>query len=381
MVCKSQGEPASLADLFQEKVFVSLVSYADESGMHDPTGLHHGSDVATVCGYVSHKESWDAFSDEWQTALDKRGVEVFHMAEFMDKINGPSKPDWPYRGWSEPDRDSFMRTLIPIARRYVILGVGGVLNVHDYDIVSPAWLKTDTGHPYHFCFQLFFDCLLPMLEQFEPALAPGEQVAFFFDQNKQFEERASEAFHLIKALRDTNDRFGTITFAEKRRCKGLQAADLLAYLMRSAQSRKIRTGSVAIPSGNWEEDLVSDRNVKMCYYDAGNLPVAIAGLLRLRLEIFEALTKQQESRGGSDMATAREFQCSRVAQILNDAHRNYDVIFDDRQDDYIRFTVKHAGTIILNPTSGHLTVNELATKSDDAIRQLLISLSHGLITF
>lgn len=81
------------------------------------------------------------------------------------------------------------------------------------------------------------------------------------------------------------------------------------------------------------------------------------------------------------MATAREVQCNRIARILKDAGCNYDIVFDDQQGDYIRFTVKHAGTILLKPTSGHLRVEEIATKSDDAIRQLLTSLSGGLITF
>jgi hypothetical protein len=81
------------------------------------------------------------------------------------------------------------------------------------------------------------------------------------------------------------------------------------------------------------------------------------------------------------MTTPKDVQCGRIARILKEAGQNYDIVFDDQQGDYIRFTVKHVGTVLLNPTSGHLRVEEIATKSDDAVRQLLTNLSHGLITF
>ena len=81
------------------------------------------------------------------------------------------------------------------------------------------------------------------------------------------------------------------------------------------------------------------------------------------------------------MATPREVQCNRITKILRDAGRDYETLFDDPQSGYIRLTVKHAGTILLNPSSGHLTVEGIASKSDEEIKQLLTSLSHELITF
>ncbi len=205
-MCANSQEPSrasSFADLFTERIFVSIVVFADESGMHDPTGMHHGSDVATVCGYLSHKEQWKNFDDDWQGVLDSKGIRVFHMSEFMDKINGPSKPDWPYRGWSDSERDSFIRALIAVARNYMICGVGGVLNVRDYERVTPAWLKADMEHPYSFCCQVFLDCLVPVFEQLEPPLLPEDRAAFFFDQGNQFKPMAIDSFDVLKALRDS----------------------------------------------------------------------------------------------------------------------------------------------------------------------------------
>ncbi len=91
------------------------------------------------------------------------------------------------------------------------------------------------------------------------------------------------------------NRFGAISFADKKDQKQLQAADLLAYLMRSAQSRKLKRSSGEIPPGNWEWDVIEDRNVKMCYYDADNLPMAVSNILRTKLAIMDALAKKKAS--------------------------------------------------------------------------------------
>jgi hypothetical protein len=288
---------SSFAALFVERIFVGLVAFADETGTHDATGQQRGAEVAGVMGYVSRQEDWEHFNDEWQSVLNPNGVEVFHMSEFVDKLNGPKDPDWPYHGWDDTRRDSFIRALIGVALDHAWFAVGGFLNVRDYDTVSPDWLKIDNDHPYYFCFQLFFDALLPLIEQTsEPQLPPEEQIAFFFDQHRQFEDQATKAFHLIKALRDTKDRFGTISFATKRKYKPLQAADMLAYIVRQAQARRIRegrqqSGQFDVLPRSWEELITSKRNVAVAYYDASNLPKIITELEKDRLRLLGGLSE------------------------------------------------------------------------------------------
>ena len=281
---------ASFSSLFLERLFVSLVAYADESGTHDATGQHPGSEIAAVLGYVSWKDDWDNFCSEWQIVLAEYGIEVFHMSECMDKINGPSKPKWPYRGWSDSKRDSFIRSLIGVALNNTLFAVGGTLDVRAYDAVSPGWLKREAEHPYHFSFQMFFDLLLPALETVEPPFAPEDQVAFFFDQNTQFEERATRAFHLIKGLRDSKDRFGSLTFASKKKHKPLQAADLLAYIVRQGQVKRTKSGIEQYPAelipASWEELLTSRRNVIVGHFDARNLKTVILDLEKDRLRVL-----------------------------------------------------------------------------------------------
>lgn len=205
------------------------------------------------------------------------------MSDFMDRINGPSDPKWPYRGWSDEKRNDFMMELIPIARDSAQFAVGGAVNVRDYDQYLPDWIKDDAQHPYTFCFQLLLQTLLPILEEnLHPRLEADDQIAFFFDRQKQFEKRARLAFDRVKAIRDARDRMGALAFVDKRRYIPLQAADLLAYLIRSGQAKRVKEG-VKEPSfvpGNWESEIVSRGNVAIAYYEKDKLRELLEIILR-----------------------------------------------------------------------------------------------------
>ena len=148
-----------------------------------------------------------------------------------------------------------MRELVVIARDSTIFGIGGGVDVRAYDRVVPAWLKGEAQHPYHFCFQMFFDQILVLLrEKLEPPLPLGEQIAFFFDQQQEFKSKAEELFAIIKALRDREDRMGSLTYASRTKYIQLQAADLLAYRTRKVLARKI-AGKAPVSEGSWDEEL------------------------------------------------------------------------------------------------------------------------------
>jgi hypothetical protein len=84
----------------------------------------------------------------WKTRLRGK-VALFHMRDFMrDK-------SYPYRNWSHDERETFIQSLILVARDRTRFGIGGLLYVPDYDAYVPDDLKAERGHPYYFSFQLF----------------------------------------------------------------------------------------------------------------------------------------------------------------------------------------------------------------------------------
>jgi hypothetical protein len=116
-----------------------------------------------------------------------------------------------------------------------------------------------------------------MLELFEPPMEDGDKVDFFFDQQDEMEIRARQTFSVVRILRDPRARLGALTFASKTEYIPLQAADLLAYIMRQAASRKL-SGDMEIKPDGWEAQLISRQNVVMGYIKDEGIEQALKGI-------------------------------------------------------------------------------------------------------
>jgi hypothetical protein len=263
-----------------EKYWFMLTLYGDESGTHDAKGLLPGSDACGVFAYGAWEKDWKKFTPMWKGRLRGK-VDSFHMRDFMrDKA-------YPYRNWTPEQRKTFIESLIKVARDKTRVSFGGLLYVPDYDKLVPNDLKQERGHPYYFSFQLFFDMMLPRLEDFDPPLPKGQQVAFIFEEN-QFQDLATRAFWDIKKIRDKNNRLGSITFLSKNKCVAFQAADMSGWLFREDLSRKKK----GLPRREWVEQLIERKNVLVGYYDCDNLSKYVAGFRSIRRQIAELTAKQ-----------------------------------------------------------------------------------------
>ena len=165
-------------------------------------------------------------SRKWNRRLRYEGItKPFHIREFYN--------DSPYNKWSQCRRDRFLRRMIKIARKGTWFAIGATVQVKDYDEVVPQWLKDSDQHPYFFCFRLFLDALLHLLNtEIDPKLKNKESIACVFDRQDEFEEQARRTFNGLKSLRDPDDRLSSITFGSRAQYVPLQAADLMAYFGR-----------------------------------------------------------------------------------------------------------------------------------------------------
>ena len=219
----------------------------------------------------------------WEKILNEYGIKVFHMADlYEENIKDPQSR---YYGWSREKIDSFIHKLAQIARDNTLVGIGGLVSIRDYNKIIPQWFKNEIGHPYHFCFQLFFDTLLEVLRsKFEYPFESNETVAFFFHRQQQFKAKALQVYDEIRDLRDTEKRMGSITFADKGTYVPLQAADLLAFRMRKVLTRKLN-GQAPITTGSWDEELGLRGNLVMKYYDAEGLNIVLSAKVQSRIII------------------------------------------------------------------------------------------------
>jgi hypothetical protein len=110
-----------------------------------------------VAGLIAWRGQWETFVPQWRAVLDREGVQVFHMADFVmeERCVSASGCESPYHGWTRERRGKFIYDLVPIIRDNTLFGVGGLLDVRAYNELAPETGRAEFGHPYHVCFRLF----------------------------------------------------------------------------------------------------------------------------------------------------------------------------------------------------------------------------------
>ncbi len=265
---RSLSSISEIMVLVPERYWLVLTFIGDESGTHDAKGLRPGSDCCGVFAYGAWRDEWKKAAAMWKGRLHGK-VKSFHMRDFMrDK-------SIPYRDWTPEERERFIQSLIEVAVQKPRIGNGGLVYVPDYEQIVPDDLKQERGHPYYFSFQVFFDQLLPQLER--SRLPKGQQVAFLFEQN-QFQDLAAKAFWDIKAVRDKNNRLGSIDFLPKNKCVLFQIADMSGWLFREDLSRKKK----GLPRRPWVDQLIARENVLVGFYDQKSLKIHVNEVLNTR---------------------------------------------------------------------------------------------------
>jgi len=184
---------------------VVFFGYFDESG---------GPDNAAVCvgGWVSTREQWTRFEDEWAEMLHAFGVSALHMNEFAHSRGEYS--DW--KG-DEPRRREFLSKLIGIIGRRARRGFGASVYMSDYNAVAEiSDLRERCGEPYVLC---GVNCV-KMVQSWAEHYGMEMPACFF-------ENGAPGKGDLLNRLSDLGLR--TIAFAQKPAYLEFQAADLVAY--------------------------------------------------------------------------------------------------------------------------------------------------------
>ena len=251
---------------------MSAAFYADETGTHSISGKNAGLAVAGVGGYLSWPQDWAKFCEQWKEVLDEHNIGCFHFSEFADRKNGPRRKSWPYLGWSEEKRDTFLNSLAAIATQNTQFSFGCFFSASDYNRIIPAWYrKRPNNQPYDLCFKGFFEGLLGELKnRWILPYSAGSQVAFFFDQNTdpRWQRSVLAIFNAVERLKDTDERMGTITFAEMKRTLPLQAADMVIYRMRQVLERYYRDKITVNKPNSFDAFLApDDKRLNILYYE------------------------------------------------------------------------------------------------------------------
>ncbi len=243
------------------KLMAMLVAYLDESGVHS------GSRVCAIAGFVGTEDEWATFERRWKRVLKDANVSTFHMAEFESRLGE-------FAGWSNMRRKMFLAELMemifdamPIqdAINFCEFILKTTIGATEFEVGAPAcggplqvavvrpgnlgfwagsaviaadyeklpeedkrWMTHGTGLPYFLCFQ---HCVVEAAH-YADHLDPDEKVAFVFDRQG---ELSGEATRLYNDLKDSDEWPNRVrladafAFASRRETVPLQAADIAAY--------------------------------------------------------------------------------------------------------------------------------------------------------
>lgn len=200
-------------------------AFIDDSG-----GKNQGS-VFVFAGWIGDVD-WEAFSSDWARCLERPPkIDYLSMREAASvrwQVRGQ------FRGFSEPDRDQKLRDLAGVIREYRLIAYGCSTDLDAFDkSFARAYLKP-FNHPYFWPFQVTI--LGIGLELANRGFkVPAEII---FDEHNIFAPRVKKWYPSVReAMEDENVRAVLPLepiFKSDKECLPLQAADMLAWLWRTA---------------------------------------------------------------------------------------------------------------------------------------------------
>lgn len=207
--------------------------FMDESGTHDE------SPVITVGAAWSRPSIWKKWTKDWNVA--KRPIRVHHSTDCHNRFGE-------YEGWSRPQRDEYVKKILPVIASHGIQGRVAGLHIASYVrlIERRREVAKVFGHPYVASLQW------AVTDICEEALRAGHARVAFVHERNDFRELADTAFGFVKA------RFPqmklTLSFADKADFVPLQCADVFAFegnrRLRDTMAKRRKPMDVMDPTGD-----------------------------------------------------------------------------------------------------------------------------------
>lgn len=218
-------------------------SYWDNSEATPATNKSPAFPMTIAACYVATKEQWDEFKRNWDDARKEESFDVFHMTDFMAKPEYGVKP---FCDWNQVKRDRVYYRLASIINTRIRMGFALALPVEAFEVHTPQYVKDDLGKR-HFTFVV--RGILDWIRQWYAVYGQGKAVQYIFDRMSKGNGEITAIFDLMKEHPELSRELGALphdpdglSFQNKEFFKPLQAADILAWNMRSFMQDEISRG-------------------------------------------------------------------------------------------------------------------------------------------
>jgi hypothetical protein len=233
----------------------------------DESGKFRDSDYVSFCGYVSYAHDWEAFSQDWMSALLSEGLSVLHTTDAY-RFNGD---EWKAKkaAWgtdAEAERDALLLRFAAIVNKHAGPCVGAAVDAAHYRKMASDFRKRLTNPHY-----LGFEQVVREVVGLSNVAGQQHTIGLIVDDE---EEYSIECYRLLTKLKlrnpDMRNRLTSLCFANDNTYPPLQAADLLAHVTRHELIRKsVEPGRT--PGALYSALTINHRGSQPLFFDAKSL--------------------------------------------------------------------------------------------------------------
>jgi hypothetical protein len=216
-----------------------LHAYFDESGKWADR------DTISFGGFVSTAEHWEHFAKEWSALLDKLDFPYLHTSEFVGLDGVYAKHRNKIKA---EDIEPILSRFAEIIQKYVNHGYGVGVDTKHYRSMSQAF-RAKVKNPQFIAFKLAMNMVTSQVDVVQGLFpAYNWKAGIICDQDSSTSDHCLKWFTKFRTF-DAKARrlINGICFADSTGIPPVQAADLLAFVLRGEVERR-RTKSQARPT-------------------------------------------------------------------------------------------------------------------------------------
>ena len=206
----------------QPGLIMALGAYFDES-IRDGEGI----EPISVAGYVFKITGYRTFKRAWKRVLTAgpKPTSHFHMTNLYAR-------DYEYDGWSVEDRAKVLQKAIDAVKCHAFCGISVLFSQSEFEQLAPTNWKDQFGSIYSAACQMSLRTTAYWMDQhkcFKP-------IAYFFESGHKFWDEANAILGETGKNPELKRlyRYQSHTAIDKIDSYGLQAADMLAWIMTKA---------------------------------------------------------------------------------------------------------------------------------------------------
>ena len=214
---------------------MTLQAYIDDSSSDE------GEHRLFLAGYVNTADRWMDFSKAWEEALKEYpAIEYFKMSE-AQSMRGQ------FYGWAENNRDAKVQRLAGIVKAHAGWTIQSSVSKKECTRLLDPTVPYGLARPYYHCFY----GLIIQIAKFLQAMDVQIPVDFIFDEQGEVGREAAEFYDYVKnqQIPELKALLGCRpVFKDEKVVMPLQAADMLAWIIRREHQYPYETRSLTLSS-------------------------------------------------------------------------------------------------------------------------------------